>query len=115
LKDADDGELIGIGHCGPGGLCILSADVVYQEMAAEASSRPGLDLWHERLGHIPKDAIEKMLSEGKAKGITLNDVAEQVDRDDCQVGRATRKPLRVELGYAMNIGEVIHSDLCGEF
>jgi hypothetical protein len=75
-KDADDGELIGVGHCGPDGICILSANAVYQEMAAKASSRSGLDLWHGRLGHMPKDAIEKMVSEGKAKGIALNDVAE---------------------------------------
>jgi hypothetical protein len=53
-----------------------------------------------------------MVSEGKAKGITLNDVAAQVDCDDCQVGRATRKPFRGELGHAKNIGDVIHSDLC---
>jgi hypothetical protein len=115
LKDADDGELIGVGHCGPDGLCILSANVVYQAMAAKASSRSGLDLWHERLGHMPKDSIVKMVSEGKANGITLNDVAEQVDCYDCKVGRATRKRFRGELGHATNIGEVIHSDLCGEF
>jgi hypothetical protein len=51
LKDADDGELIGVGHCGPDGLCILFANVVYKEMAAKASSKSGPDLWHERLGH----------------------------------------------------------------
>jgi hypothetical protein len=115
LKDADNVELIGVGHCGPDRLCILSANVAYHEMAAKASSNSVLDLWHERLDHMPKDTIEKMVSEGKAKGITLNDVAEQVDCDDCQVGRATRKPFRGELGHAKNIGDVIHSDLCGEF
>jgi hypothetical protein len=43
-------ELIGVGHCGPDGLCILLANVVYKEMAANASSKSGPDLRHERLG-----------------------------------------------------------------
>jgi hypothetical protein len=43
LKDADDGELIVVGHSGPGELCILSADVVYPETAAKTPSKSGLD------------------------------------------------------------------------
>jgi hypothetical protein len=39
----------------------------------------------------------------------------QFDCDACHIGRATRKRFRGELGYAKNIGDVIHSDRCGEF
>jgi hypothetical protein len=53
-KDADDGELIGVVHCGPDGLCILLANVVYEKISAKAFSKSGNDLWHERLGHCKR-------------------------------------------------------------
>jgi hypothetical protein len=54
------------------------------------------------------------MSEKMAKAITENDVAEQMDCIDCQGVRATRGSFRGELEHAKGIGDVIHSDLCGE-
>jgi hypothetical protein len=50
-----------------------------------------------------------------AQGITLEEIEDGIDCDDCIVGRQTMKSFRGSLATAKVIRDMIHSDMCGPF
>jgi hypothetical protein len=112
LVDQDDGQLIGYGTKGADGLCALMADVVHQSKASVAAES-SVHLWHARLVHMSKATIRDMVREKKAKGITLSESEDVIECDDCCNGKQTRKMFSGRISTAKQVGDVVHSDVCG--
>jgi hypothetical protein len=86
---------------------------VSKQVAAPA--RRGLELWHNRLGHVSKDTITKTVKAGAVSGVSLEkDKPEQVDCDSCVEGKSTiKRRHRSTYDEAGKPGDEIASDVCG--
>ena len=71
-----------------------------------------LSLWHHRLGHINKQRIAKLQSQGilESFDLTSSDVCEP-----CIMGKMKRAPFNGEMERGKDLLELIHTDVCGPF
>jgi transposase InsO family protein len=74
-----------------------------------------LKLWHERLCHVSLNTIQKMFQEKAVNGLNL-EVCSDTSAPlcaDCMKGKMTRLPFSSGRNRANEIGQLIHSDVCG--
>lgn len=73
----------------------------------------GLRTWHERLGHINKNALQEMAQKGIVRGFKPSD-AEDFFCELCQLGKQHRRPFgRSSWDAPLAPGDLIYSDVCG--
>ena len=68
-------------------------------------------LWHERLGHISKKRIDRLVSDGILGALDHSEGKECVE---CIKGKMTNKK-KVGAERAKDVLELIHTDICGPF
>jgi gag-polypeptide of LTR copia-type/GAG-pre-integrase domain/Zinc knuckle len=72
----------------------------------------GDKLWHERLGHLSKEYLDKMKKEG-----IIEEIETKHKRQECEVcdkGKMTRKRFEKETKIrTTEVGQLIHTDVCG--
>jgi len=68
-------------------------------------------LWHKRLGHISKNRVERLMSNGILESIDFTNFDVCVE---CIKGKQT-KAKRLGAYRASNVLELIHTDICGPF
>jgi len=68
-------------------------------------------LWHKRLGHISKNRVERLVSNGILKSIDFTNFDVCVE---CIKGKQT-KAKRLGAYRASDVLELIHTDICGPF
>ena len=81
------------------GLYILKVDPIINE---ECCAMIENDIWHKRLGHAGKTALNQLGLKAPDKICTT-----------CVEGKATRPPFRTNEKRTTAIGEIVHSDICG--
>ena len=88
--------------------------VKYAEEVDEANvAKTGLQVWHERFGHVNGNAMRELVKKGLVKGVELPKTGD-VFCDVCQIGKSHRQAFRNERVRATTKpGEVIHTDVCG--
>ncbi|CAH9087614.1 unnamed protein product, partial [Cuscuta europaea] len=68
-------------------------------------------LWHKRLGHISKNRVERLVSDGTLNSIDFSDFNTCIE---CIKGKQTK--IKKKGAYrAMDVLELIHTDICGPF
>src|SRR3954470_10953949 len=68
-------------------------------------------IWHKRLGHISKQRIQRLMSEGIINSLDLSDLKVCIE---CVKGKQTNK--RKTGAYRRSeLLELIHTDICGPF
>lgn len=74
-----------------------------------------LSLWHERLGHLSYKTIQQMSTEGAVNGLHLGESSDVQSSPcaDCMKGKMCRLPFPTGRDRATEIGQLIHSDVCG--
>lgn len=68
-------------------------------------------LWHERLGHISKQRIEILVSDGILDPLDMSDFQVCIE---CIKGKQTNIR-RLDANRATDVLELIHTDICGPF
>lgn len=75
-----------------------------------------LSVWHQRFGHVNHRTLLKMASLGSTNGLILfNDKTHSDFCKDCLIGKMCRFPFKVGRQRASNVGDLIHTDVCGPF
>lgn len=67
-----------------------------------------LQLWHERLGHLNKQHVKKFLH---SQGIDVQN--DNTFCEACVLGKQHRLPFQSRQQRAKDVGEIIHTDVCG--
>ena len=81
---------------------------------ANSGSNKNLELWHNRMGHLSKQKLLKMINSGTAEGMENKIEAKREEHcAPCQEGKQHRVSFKGEFSESVSIGEVIHSDFCG--
>ena len=68
-------------------------------------------LWHKRLGHISKQRIERLVSDGILDSLDLRDFKVCIE---CIKGKQTNVR-KLSANRSSNVLELIHTDICGPF
>ncbi|XP_060965609.1 uncharacterized protein LOC133034525 [Cannabis sativa] len=68
-------------------------------------------LWHKRLGHISKNRVERLVSDGILDSIDFSDFDVCIE---CIKGKQT-KTKKLGVKRAIDVLELIHTDICGPF
>ena len=68
-------------------------------------------LWHKRMGHISKQRIERLITQGILDSLDMSDFDICVD---CIKGKMTNKR-KTSANRCSNVLELIHTDICGPF
>ena len=68
-------------------------------------------LWHKRMGHISKQRIERLITQGILDSLDMSDFDICVD---CIKGKMTNKR-KTGANRCSNVLELIHTDICGPF
>lgn len=71
----------------------------------------GIDLWHQRLGHISKDVVQKM-ADGMVEGLSTEDKAQNIECIPCVEAKQTKMPSTGTIVKG-EIHHAIHSDMIG--
>ena len=73
-----------------------------------------IDLWHERLGHLSESEMKKLLRSNMMEGLDFSLDDKLSFCPVCSIGKQTReKFIATDSIRTKDIGEVIHSDVCG--
>lgn len=68
-------------------------------------------LWHKRLGHISKNIVQRLVSDGILDSIDFTNFDVCVE---CIIGKHTK--IKKYVAYRVtNVLELIHADICGPF
>ena len=88
---------------------LIKSGITLEANYAKAS----LQTWHERLGHVNRNSIEKMVRNNAVLGITVTD-DKHFFCESCPSGKQFKLPFnKSEKNVNVAPGEVIHTDLCG--
>lgn len=72
-----------------------------------------LRVWHERLGHVGKRPLRKLVEKEFVEGITIKDTS-QFFCKSCELGKAHKLPFKETSDRtSTKAGELTHSDVCG--
>ncbi len=82
--------------------------VTVSSSEAQLTELNSLQLWHERLGLLNKQHVKKFL---RSQGIEVHNDSEFCEA--CVLGKQHRLPFLNRQQRAKNVGELIHSDVCG--
>ncbi|UYV82101.1 LIG1, partial [Cordylochernes scorpioides] len=96
-------------------------DDLYRMLFKVTSSSQGyitsenkLQLWHERLAHLPVATLREMATKGLVDGLQPQDLeGEFLFCEGCQHGKAHRKSCYPSDGKNYQLGEFIYADICG--
>ncbi|UYV73278.1 hypothetical protein LAZ67_10002447 [Cordylochernes scorpioides] len=96
-------------------------DDLYRMLFKVTSSSQGyitsenkLQLWHERLAHLPVATLREMATKGLVDGLQPQDLeGEFFFCEGCQLGKAHRKSCYPSDGKNYQLGEFIYADICG--
>ncbi|UYV72725.1 hypothetical protein LAZ67_10000411, partial [Cordylochernes scorpioides] len=78
------------------------------------TSENKLQLWHERLAHLPVATLREMATKGLVDGLQPQDLeGESFFCEGCQLGKAHRKSCYPSDGKNYQLGEFIYADICG--
>ncbi|UYV71045.1 hypothetical protein LAZ67_8001516, partial [Cordylochernes scorpioides] len=96
-------------------------DGLYRMLFKVTSSSQGyitsenkLQLWHERLAHLPVATLREMATKGLVDGLQPQDLeGEFFFCEGCQLGKAHRKSCYPSDGKNYQLGEFIYADICG--
>ncbi|UYV76233.1 hypothetical protein LAZ67_13003122 [Cordylochernes scorpioides] len=96
-------------------------DGLYRMLFKVTSSSQGyitsenkLQLWHERLAHLPVATLREMATKGLVDGLQPQDFeGESFFCEGCQLGKAHRKSCYPSDGKNYQLGEFIYADICG--
>lgn len=74
----------------------------------------GVDLWHQRLGHLGKQQLKRTISKQLVRGLNVSKAAEPFLCEGCVVGKIHWKPFNQvgEIGSTEKL-QLVHSDVCG--
>ena len=86
--------------------------VEFQALSARTSTSK---LWHDRMSHINIQYLRESVKKNAITGIDLNELADDLNCEECHVGKETRKPFPpVKQKHNTKPGEMIHADLSGK-
>ncbi|UYV81527.1 hypothetical protein LAZ67_20001435, partial [Cordylochernes scorpioides] len=96
-------------------------DGLYRMLFKVTSSSQGyitsenkLQLWHERLAHLPVATLREMATKELVDGLQPQDLeGEFFFCEGCQLGKAHRKSSYPSDGKNYQLGEFIYADICG--
>ena len=90
-------------------------NAIHQASAATSDGKDGqLSTWHHRLAHLNTKTILDMSRQGAAFGIGhLHDDLSSSLCDGCVMGKMHRSPFKTGRNRATEVGQLIHSDVCG--
>lgn len=72
-----------------------------------------LQVWHERLGHVNKRAVQELIKKGLVNGASLSS-EKDFFCEMCHLGKAHRLPFKkMSAKVPTKPGEHIHTDVCG--
>ena len=93
----------------------MDIDNFFFFLSTAGSKEAEIKLWNERLGHISNTTIWKMFREKAADGLNLTTRSDTPPPlcADCMKGKMTRLPFPSGRNRANDIGQLIHSDVCG--
>jgi len=69
-------------------------------------------LWHERIGHINMQYLRESVKQDAVRGISEDQLKDDIKCDNCQFGKATKGPFKESSGQSYSVGEFIHA--CSE-
>lgn len=113
IRDAD-GKLLGRIPKERGLYRVIQDGDAYAYAAVEMVSIEDL---HRRMGHIAPAAAKKLVDEGRISGLRIDPLSPtDFECDSCTAAKMQRKPVPKKRGtpLAENLGDVMHSDLCGK-
>ena len=82
-----------------------------KQKTKKLTNENSLTLWHKRLGHISKNIIEKLVSNGIIESLDFIDFTICVE---CIKGKQTKNK-RLGANRASKVLELIHTNICGSF
>ncbi len=76
---------------------------------------PSLAVWHQRFAHVSCRKIAKMAAQHLVNGLTIqaNSAIPSHPCPGCMAGKMERSPFPTGRTRAVQIGQLIHSDVCG--
>ena len=85
------------------------------EKALPANYRASLPIWHQRLAHLNQRTILKMSSQQMVCGLDILEpnLPSHSPCEGCILGKMHRFPFSKGRTRAMEVGELVHSDVCG--
>lgn len=85
------------------------------EQALKGARVEPLSIWHQRFGHLNNKSLLKMASMGSVKGLALfkDQLHPSGHCRGCLQGKMSRAPFQSTRTKTTNVGQVIHSDVCG--
>ena len=110
-----NGGLEGTGSL-TGKLYQLQCEVIADEESASVASDdlPEADLWHQRLGHLNRQQLGTLVSQGLASGIKLSPASKLSFCEGCVEGKMQRKSFKpVTHQQSKKNLELVYSDVCG--
>eukprot|EP00882_Tetradesmus_deserticola_P015113 GHRQ01016090.1.p1 GENE.GHRQ01016090.1~~GHRQ01016090.1.p1 ORF type:complete len:398 (+),score=167.13 GHRQ01016090.1:114-1196(+) len=112
-----DGEVILTGQR-TGNVYTVTSSSMAAPAAFVAKTPETPELWHQRLGHLGHDNLERLVHENLVKGINLKHGAFKAEKYDvcgpCALGKQQRLPFPSEGGgKTTRILDLVHTDICG--
>ncbi|KAJ7197743.1 hypothetical protein GGX14DRAFT_359236, partial [Mycena pura] len=116
IFDARD-RCIGTVPFAHGVYCVEMPRLAQAYTADDGPLKVTIDELHRMLGHLPKEAAQKLVQDQRIAGIELDETARTSEEEcvSCLHGRMTRKPISksAEREAKGDVGDEIHSDLWG--
>ena len=85
-----------------------------EETAMMGSATLSQDIWHQRLAHVNQNTVNKMLSQQLVDGLHMNsEKNSKTVCSGCAYGKMHRLPFPTGRTRANQVGQLIHSDVCG--
>ena len=93
----------------------ITVDPPYDWACFTTPAPPSIDVWHQRLAHTSVKKIRKMASLEMVDGLILpnHDVSVNQPCPGCMCGKMQRSKFKLGRTRATQIGQLIHSDVCG--
>ena len=94
-----------------GKLYQLECEPAIEEHASPACEQSGVDLWHQRLGHLSERRLGDIFRKDLVSGIKLPKATKMSFCQGCVEGKMNRKPFRAI--HSTRKLQLVHSDVCG--
>jgi hypothetical protein len=94
---------------------LSAANSIKDSACLAIPSPPSIAVWHQRLAHKSHKTISKMFRNGVVNGLNLrtDDFTTTQLCLGCVSGKMQRSPFPVGRSRAKEVGQLIHSDVCG--
>lgn len=104
-------KLIAVGLRGSNNLYSMLFSTALQ-VESNVTTCSNLQIWHERLAHINKKSLLKMISAGFIEGVSSNEIGDFFC-EACALGKQHKFPFSSSERMKTKPGERIYSNLCG--